>query len=167
MGELEEKLNAILGDQAAMGQIMALAQSLSKPAPPPPAEEAAQQELVYPSFDPHQLVQASAQPVSMEPACPLSQEDLQQVKELLPTLSGVLLPGQEMPVSIGGCPALQLTFADGSQTRLYLDVSDEIDLAVDQEGPLPAPCYAVEEEQLAPLREIICSHFSPQPSQPE
>lgn len=41
MGELEEKLNAILGDQAAMGQIMALAQSLSKPAPPPPAEEAA------------------------------------------------------------------------------------------------------------------------------
>ena len=25
MGELEEKLNAILGDQAAMGQIMALA----------------------------------------------------------------------------------------------------------------------------------------------
>ena len=32
MGELEEKLNAILGDQAAMGQIMALAQSLGKPA---------------------------------------------------------------------------------------------------------------------------------------
>ena len=29
MGELEEKLNAILGDQKAMGQIMALAQSLS------------------------------------------------------------------------------------------------------------------------------------------
>ena len=32
MGELEEKLNAILGDQAAMGQIMALAQCLGKPA---------------------------------------------------------------------------------------------------------------------------------------
>lgn len=132
-----------------------------------PAEDAAQPELVYPSFNPSQLVQASAQPVSMEPACPLSQEDLQQIKQLLPTLSGVLLPGQEMPVVIGGCPALQLTFADGSQTRLYLDVSDEIDLAVDQEGPLPAPCYEMEEEQLAPLREIICSHFSPQPSQPE
>ena len=109
---------------------------------------------------PSQLVQASAQPVSMEPACPLSQEDLQQIKELLPTLSGVLLPGQEMPVSIGGCPTLQLTFANGSQTRLYLDVSDEIDLAVDQEGPLPAPCYAVEEEQLAPLRDIILSYSS-------
>ena len=79
----------------------------------------------------------------------------------------VLLPGQEMPVVIGGCPALQLTFADGSQTQLYLDVSDEIDLAVDQEGPLPAPCYAVEEEQLAPLRDIILSYRSPESSQPE
>ena len=28
-------------------------------------------------------------------------------------------------------------------------------------------CYEVPEEELAPLREIICSHFSPQPSQPE
>lgn len=132
-----------------------------------PAEDAAQQELVYPSFDPSQLVQASAQPVSMEPACPLSQENLQQIKELLPTLSGVLLPGQEMPVSIGGCPTLQLTFANGSQTILYLDLPGGIDLAVDEEGPLPAPCYEVEEEQLAPLQEIICSYFSPQPSQPE
>lgn len=123
-------------------------------------EDAAQQELVYPSFDPSQLVQASAQPVSMEPACPLSQEDLQQVKELLPTLSGMLLPGQEMPVVIGGCPALQLTFADGSQTILYLDVPGGIDLAVDAEGPLPAPCYEVEEEQLAPLRDIILSYSS-------
>lgn len=126
----------------------------------PPAEDAAQQELVYPSFNPSKLVQADAQPVSMEPACPLSQEDLQQIKQLLPTLSGMLLPGQEMPVSIGGCPTLQLTFADGSQTRLYLDVSDEIDLAVDQEGPLPAPCYEMEEEQLAPLRDIILSYSS-------
>lgn len=133
----------------------------------PQPEETAQPELVYPSFNPSQLVQASAQPVSMEPAYPLSREDLQQIKELLPTLSGVLLPGQEMPVVIGGCPALQLTFANGSQTRLYLDVSDEIDLAVDQEGPLPAPCYAVEEEQLAPLRDIILSYRSPESSQPE
>lgn len=125
-----------------------------------PAEETAQQELVYPSFDPHQLVQASAQPVSMEPAYPLSQEDLQQIKELLPTLSGVLLPEQEMPVVIGGCPALQLTFADGSQTILYLDVPGGIDLAVDEEGPLPAPCYEVEEEALAPLRDIILSYSS-------
>ena len=39
MGELEEKLNAILGDQAAMGQIMALAQSLGKSAPAEPARE--------------------------------------------------------------------------------------------------------------------------------
>lgn len=126
----------------------------------PQPEETAQQELVYPSFDPSQLVQASAQPVSMEPACPLSQEDLQQVKELLPTLSGMLLPGQEMPVVIGGCPALQLTFADGSQTILYLDLPGGIDLAVDQEGPLPAPCYEMEEEQLAPLRDIILSYSS-------
>lgn len=37
-GELEEKLNAILGDQAAMGQIMALAQSLGKSAPAPREE---------------------------------------------------------------------------------------------------------------------------------
>ena len=39
MGELEEKLNTILGDPAVMGQIMALAQSLGKPAPPAPEPE--------------------------------------------------------------------------------------------------------------------------------
>ena len=38
MGELEEKLNTILGDPAAMGQIMALAQSLGKSDPPPSRE---------------------------------------------------------------------------------------------------------------------------------
>lgn len=49
MGEFEEKLNSILGDQQAMGQIMALAQSLGKQSPsdqeeedtaPEPAEDA-------------------------------------------------------------------------------------------------------------------------------
>lgn len=39
MGEFEEKLNSILGDKEAMGQIMALAQSLGKPAPPTPKPE--------------------------------------------------------------------------------------------------------------------------------
>ena len=39
MGEFEEKLNSILGDQQAMGQIMALAQSLGKQDTPPPKEE--------------------------------------------------------------------------------------------------------------------------------
>lgn len=48
MGEFEEKLNSILGDQQAMGQIMALAQSLGKSspqegereeAPPPPSSD--------------------------------------------------------------------------------------------------------------------------------
>ena len=38
MGEFEEKLNSILGDQQAMGQIMALAQSLGKQSPPPGEE---------------------------------------------------------------------------------------------------------------------------------
>jgi len=33
MGEFDEKLSAILGDEAAMGQIMALARSLSQPEP--------------------------------------------------------------------------------------------------------------------------------------
>ena len=45
MAELEEKLNAILGNPDAMGQIMALAQSLGGGAPRPqasPAGEAAQ-----------------------------------------------------------------------------------------------------------------------------
>lgn len=48
MGELDERLNAILGDPQAMGQIMALAQSLGGGAPAaaeehasPPEEEAA------------------------------------------------------------------------------------------------------------------------------
>jgi len=49
VGEFEEKLNSILGDQQAMGQIMALAQSLGKQSPsdqeetdtaPEPAEDA-------------------------------------------------------------------------------------------------------------------------------
>lgn len=41
MAEFEEKLNSILGNQEAMGQIMALAQSLSgeRPAPPPQDEQ--------------------------------------------------------------------------------------------------------------------------------
>ena len=45
MGEMEDKLNAILNDPSAMGQIMALAQSLGGGAPRPqasPAGEAAQ-----------------------------------------------------------------------------------------------------------------------------
>lgn len=37
MADFEEQLNAILGDQAAMGQIMALAQSLQKGTQAPPA----------------------------------------------------------------------------------------------------------------------------------
>ena len=44
MGEMEDKLNAILNDPSAMGQIMALAQSLGGGAPRPqasPAGEAA------------------------------------------------------------------------------------------------------------------------------
>ena len=46
MGEMEDKLNAILNDPSAMGQIMALAQSLGGGAPRPqasPAGEAAQE----------------------------------------------------------------------------------------------------------------------------
>ena len=39
MGEFEEKLNSILGDQNAMSQIMALAQSLSGAGSPPAAAE--------------------------------------------------------------------------------------------------------------------------------
>lgn len=39
MAEFEEKLNSILGDQNAMSQIMALAQSLSGAGSPPPAAE--------------------------------------------------------------------------------------------------------------------------------
>ncbi|MBR4098672.1 MAG: hypothetical protein IKK44_01630 [Clostridium sp.] len=39
MAEFEDKLNSILGDQAAMSQIMALAQSLSGGERTPPAEK--------------------------------------------------------------------------------------------------------------------------------
>lgn len=48
MGEMEDKLNAILNDPSAMGQIMALAQSLGGGAPRPqasPAGEAALGEI--------------------------------------------------------------------------------------------------------------------------
>ncbi len=68
MGELEEKLNAILGDSQAMSQIMALAQSLGKsdpkereeasPAPPsdpPPAPEAEPGEDLLGGIDPQML----------------------------------------------------------------------------------------------------------------
>ncbi len=40
MGEMEDKLNAILNDPSAMGQIMALAQSLGGGAPRPQASPA-------------------------------------------------------------------------------------------------------------------------------
>lgn len=39
MAEFEDKLNAILGNQAAMNQIMALARSLSGEQPPQPPQE--------------------------------------------------------------------------------------------------------------------------------
>lgn len=68
MGELEEKLNAILGDSQAMSQIMALAHSLGKsdpkegeeasPAPPsdpPPAPEAEPGEDLLGGIDPQML----------------------------------------------------------------------------------------------------------------
>ena len=53
MEELEEKLNGILGDSAAMSQIMALAQSLGRSAPPPPeAEPKTPAEPVPPGWEP-------------------------------------------------------------------------------------------------------------------
>lgn len=68
MGELEEKLNAILGDSQAMSQIMALAQSLGKsdpkegedvsstpPSDPPPAPEAEPGEDLLGGIDPQML----------------------------------------------------------------------------------------------------------------
>lgn len=67
MGELEEKLNAILGDSQAMSQIMALAQSLGKsdpkegeespapPADPPPAPEEEPGEDLLGGIDPQML----------------------------------------------------------------------------------------------------------------
>ena len=68
MGELEEKLNAILGDSQAMSQIMALAQSLGKsdpkegeeasPAPPsdpPPDPEEKSGEDLLGGLDPQML----------------------------------------------------------------------------------------------------------------
>ena len=48
MGELEEKLNAILGDPSAMGQIMSLAQSLGVSAPPSAPEEKRSSEAAAP-----------------------------------------------------------------------------------------------------------------------
>ena len=63
MGEFEEKLNSLLGDQQAMGQIMALAQSLGKSSPqegereeaPPPrqsSEEPPDLSQIMGSLDP-------------------------------------------------------------------------------------------------------------------
>lgn len=51
MAEFEEKLNSILGDQNAMSQIMALAQSLSGAGGPPAAEEPHPEPAVAPPAD--------------------------------------------------------------------------------------------------------------------
>ena len=69
MGELEEKLNAILGDQAAMGQIMTLAQSLGKSAPAEPAREP-EQEPPEPGWDRAGADFASSPPPPSAPSAP-------------------------------------------------------------------------------------------------
>lgn len=51
MAEFEEKLNSILGDQNAMSQIMALAQSLSGAGSPPAAETPHPEPAVAPPAD--------------------------------------------------------------------------------------------------------------------
>ena len=64
MAEFEEKLSSILGDQNAMSQIMALAQSLSgggehpptaQPAPPPPPPENGDPAAALGQLDPRLL----------------------------------------------------------------------------------------------------------------
>lgn len=65
MSELEEKLNAVLGDSEAMGQIMALAQSLSAkqerreesaaPEPPPPPDGQSELAGLLGDVDPQML----------------------------------------------------------------------------------------------------------------
>ena len=52
MGELEEKLNAVLGDPQAMSQIMALAQSLGGPASAPSEQAAPAPKAEPPSAGP-------------------------------------------------------------------------------------------------------------------
>lgn len=51
MAEFEEKLNSILGDQNAMSQIMALAQSLSGAGSPPAAETPHPEPVAAPPAD--------------------------------------------------------------------------------------------------------------------
>jgi len=72
MGGFEDKLNAILGNQEAMGQIMALAQSLGKQEEQP---------------EPSQPEQESE--VGYVPAWP-QQEETQTPAQTIPDLSGVL-----------------------------------------------------------------------------
>jgi hypothetical protein len=67
MAEFEDKLNAILGDQQAMGQIMALARSLSGEASGPQLEQPEQSE-------------ESKQPEQTAPAQPIPELDPQLLR---------------------------------------------------------------------------------------
>lgn len=71
MGELDEKLNTLLGDPDSMARIMALAQQLSgampsEPAPPPPAppQQAVESTNPLQGFDPALL--AKLLPIARE-----------------------------------------------------------------------------------------------------
>ena len=62
MAELEEQLNAVLGNPQMMQQIMAMAQSFAPSAEPPPQpqQQAAQPAANFPAVDPGMLQKLSA-----------------------------------------------------------------------------------------------------------
>lgn len=59
MDQMEDKLNAILGNPQLMGQIMSMAQALGK-SDPPPLQNPKKQETPPPVFDPAILTKISA-----------------------------------------------------------------------------------------------------------
>lgn len=59
MGEMEEKLNAILNDPQAMGKILSMAQSLGSSTPPPASDPPAPTPTQMPEMDMAALAQVS------------------------------------------------------------------------------------------------------------
>ncbi len=126
----------------------------------------AQPEPVFPELDTAEILYAEV-PYRDSVPQPLSQEDLEEIVTEMQGLEGVYrgsTPPETVHVATEGVPMLRLCLMDGRELSVSFLEKTEVNVIL--RGDIFA-CYEVPEEELAPLREIICSHFSPQPSQPE
>lgn len=119
-----------------------------------------QPEPVFPDPDTTQITSGEVHNWSSSYWTEMTQEDVARMGPLLQALTGTPLPDAQPEPITGGTPTVRITLADGNQLTADLYGVNGIDLIVTT--PEGETCYDVEEEQLAPIREIIQSYDPPQ-----